>query len=219
MSELDALSVAAAGFGAAAAAWAAYEARKIRFDQQSPKVIAYLKIGDKHRFIELIVENIGSGPAYCVRLIPKSPFPEFQITDLNKTSLVTDAGITLLAPHSRMDFILGRSNTLGEGPRLCELKYFAGDASKPGKEIVTPVILNNDDFNGRMELMRSDPMKAVEKAMTKLSDGKIRVEVTAPVDYAALLADPRRVGGPRIVEDPSPESEADDSHLSEEQDS
>jgi hypothetical protein len=219
MSEFDALSVAAAGFGAAAAAWAAYEARKIRFDQQSPKVIAYLKVGDEHRFIELIVENIGSGPAYCVRLVPKSPFPEYQITDLNKTSLVTETGITLLAPHSRMDFILGRSNTLGEGPRLCDLKYFAGDASKPGKEIVTPVVLNNDDFNGRMELMRSDPMKAVEKAMKKLADGKVRVELNAPVDYVALLADARRVGGPRIIEEPSRDSDPEDSHLSEEQDS
>jgi hypothetical protein len=84
----QATAVLAGGLGAAAAAWAANEARLIRVQQSSPDVIVYLEENPTTtEFRDLVIHNIGLAPAFFVKLRRVGVVASFDQLDFDKTSL------------------------------------------------------------------------------------------------------------------------------------
>jgi hypothetical protein len=97
----------ATGCGAAAAAWAAYEARRIRIEQHFPEVIAYLEEDPKYRIlVNLVLHNVSSAPAYDVKIAERNEISDFQFIHPEMLTVVKK-GLEVLAPHKAYRVMIG----------------------------------------------------------------------------------------------------------------
>lgn len=163
-----------------AAIWAAIETRRLRSDERLPQLIAYMDKNDRGvHALDLIIENIGRGPAYKVRMFADTNYPEPNITKITKTALMSDIGITIIPPGDVRRYILGNSQSIGERPRHYSLVYYRGHEQKPGKPITVPVVLRISDFDGMLYLenIERKATKNLSDAMREIASGNARIEI------------------------------------------
>src|SRR5689334_1580013 len=107
---MDYVSIAgmvATGFGATAAAWAAYEARRIRIEQRFPEVIAYIAEDPRYRIIaNLVLHNVSNVAAYDVKLAEAKGISDFEFIYPDMLSVVK-SGLEVLAPHTAYRIPIG----------------------------------------------------------------------------------------------------------------
>ena len=146
------------------------ETRKSREDSQRPKLSAKLKPNkDVWEFVELVIANVGKGPAFNVR---------FRLVgdeaDLDAHSVVTrgnSAPISFIGPSESETYMLNSTRALSQDPPIKPFRVHIDYADLNGNQIQEDVVLDAHQFEGLWG-QRFSPawrqMEAIEKILRTL---------------------------------------------------
>lgn len=106
-----------------------WESRKTRLQKVAPEIIAYLKTSEDHDVIMLVIENIGEGCAYNLKVDLDEEYHTFAKED-RKLSLMAifNDGVSIYPPQYRLQYYLGTCDQIkdlqekiGLSLRYCDL--------------------------------------------------------------------------------------------------
>lgn len=145
------------------------ETKRMREIQSEPNISVYFKSKDEYiGFIDLIIRNIGRGPAFNIKL---SVSPDFQYSDrMNISELnLFKNGIHHLAPDQQISFFLNSLPAMIE-KKLC-MRF---DISVKYEDTVGNGFQNsyNIDLNELMGIRRvgEPPLKKISDQLDKMKD-------------------------------------------------
>ena len=89
------------------------ESRKTRLQKVTPEIIAYLKTSEDHNVVMLVIENIGEGCAYHLKVDLDEEYYTFGKEDKNLSQLpIFNDGVSIYPPKYKLQYYLGECNQI-----------------------------------------------------------------------------------------------------------
>ncbi len=169
-----------------------HENRELRMASNRPDIGVSIGLHEAHiNIINLLIENIGNGPAYNVRLIADRPFKVHGDRDINDVGPFK-SGIALLARGQRMEIFL--ENAIGNYDRLKQETFAikATWADATGLTYDRLFEIRFDEYNNVTRIgtpplysIASD-LEKLQKAATRIASGQSRLKVISESAAEAL---------------------------------
>lgn len=108
-----------------------WESRKTRLQKVAPEIIAYIKTTEDHNVVMLVIENIGEGCAYDLRVHLDEEYYTFAKED-KKLSLmpIFTNGVSIYPPRYRLQYYLGSCKQIKDLQESIGLSYSYVDQNK-----------------------------------------------------------------------------------------
>lgn len=85
-----------------------WESRKTRLQKVAPEIIAYLKTSEDHNVVMLVIENIGEGCAYELKVDLDEDYYTFAKEDKKLSQMpIFNDGVSIYPPKYRLQYYLG----------------------------------------------------------------------------------------------------------------
>lgn len=89
------------------------ESKRTRLQKVTPEIIAYLKTSEDHDVIMLVIENIGEGCGYDLKVDLDEEYHTFGKEDKKLSQLpIFNDGVSIYPPKYRLQFYLGTSDQI-----------------------------------------------------------------------------------------------------------
>ena len=102
------------------------ESRKTRLQRVTPEIIAYLKTSEDHNVVMLVIENIGEGCGYDLKVFLDEEYHTFGQEDKNLSQLpIFNDGVSIYPPKYKLQYYLGECDQINklQGTIGLRLKY------------------------------------------------------------------------------------------------
>lgn len=169
------------------------ENRELRMASNRPDIGISIGLHEAHiNIINLLIENIGNGPAYNVRLVADRPFKVHGDRDINDVGPFK-SGLALLARGQRMEIFI--ENAIGNYDRL-KHEHFAIEATwadATGSTYERRFDIRFDEYNNVTRIGTpplysiASNLEKLQKAATQIASGHSRVKVISETASQALL--------------------------------
>lgn len=91
------------------------ESRKTRLQRVTPEIIAYLKTSEDHNVVMLVIENIGEGCGYDLKVDLDEEYHTFGKEDKTLSQLpIFNDGVSIYPPKYRLQYYLGTSDQINK---------------------------------------------------------------------------------------------------------
>jgi len=92
-----------------------WESRKTRLQKVTPEIIAYLKTSEDHQVVMLVIENIGEGCAYNLKVDLDEEYHTFAKEEKKLSQMpIFNDGISIYPPQYRLQYYLGGCDQMND---------------------------------------------------------------------------------------------------------
>lgn len=104
------------------------ESRKTRLQKVAPEIIAYLKTSEDHNVVMLVIENIGEGCAYDLKVDLDEEYHTFAKEDKNLSQMpIFNDGVSIYPPKYRLQYYLGSCKQINDLQETIGMKLYYRD--------------------------------------------------------------------------------------------
>lgn len=173
-------SAAAAVIAVGVATWAVMETRRLHKLQTNPEVIVYLAFDEEFTSgVNLVIENIGSGPASDVSFTWPENFPWFDLTEISgESAFILEKAIPFLAPGQKLECALDSYVDLEKAAQTVSAQYHRfGDDKYPAMTAsfrLDPMMFWG---LGTWGSNRDEILNSAKSALNKLNHGQVVVRI------------------------------------------
>ena len=108
-----------------------WESRKTRFQKVTPEIIAYLKTSEDHNVVMLVIENIGEGCAYNLKVDLDEEYHTFAKEDKKLSQMpIFNDGVSIYPPKYRLQYYLGGCEKMNDLQETIGLSFSYCDQNK-----------------------------------------------------------------------------------------
>ena len=108
-----------------------WESRKTRLQKITPEIIAYLKTSEDHNVVMLVIENIGQGCAYDLKVDLDEEYHTFAKEDKNLSQMpIFNEGVSIYPPKYRLQYYLGVCKEMNNLQETIGLSFYYRDQNK-----------------------------------------------------------------------------------------
>lgn len=107
------------------------ESRKTRLQKVTPEIIAYLKTSEDHDVVMLVIENIGEGCGYDLKVDLDEEYHTFAKEDKRLSQMpIFNDGVSIYPPKYRLQYYLGESKQMKDLQETIGLRLSYCDQNK-----------------------------------------------------------------------------------------
>lgn len=107
------------------------ESRKTRLQKVTPEIITYIKTSEDHDVVMLVIENIGEGCGYDLKVNLDEEFHTFAEEDKKLSQMpIFNDGVSVYPPKYRLQYYLGESKQMKDLQETIGLSLSYRDQNK-----------------------------------------------------------------------------------------
>lgn len=108
-----------------------WESRKTRLQRITPEIIAYLRTSEDHNVVMLIIENIGEGCAYDLKVDLDEEYHTFAKENKKLSQMpIFNEGVSIYPPKYRLQYYLGACKEMNDLQETIGLSFSYRDQNK-----------------------------------------------------------------------------------------